>query len=359
VVATEKAARSVASEASDRWDADAYSLTVFCALVEMAILSGDAEGAEQFSRSLRKAWRRGVAFTTGWVFLVPRVLGANDAMQGRWDAAEEEFSRAQELAGESGALPELARVLLDNARMCMARGGAGDRERATELLLNAHDRFGKLGMRPFATQASALAEQLGFQMGGGTGASRVEDVADEPELFDASGRSQRFEERSFRIIFFTDMEESTSALERLGDFAARRIMRLHDRVLRAAVREQGGSEIQHTGDGLMVSFSSASNAIYCADHIHRDFERHSAEHPQDSIRVRIGVHGGEPLIQEDRLFGVAVNAAARLCNHAEPGTTLVSDVVRQLVAGQPFQFGDRGKEVLKGFSEPFRVFELI
>jgi len=342
----------------DEWGEDAYALQGFCASVEIATLSGDAAAAELFTRPLREAWRKDVGFTTGWVYLLPRVLGVADAMQGRWDTAEEEFASALELAEESGASPELARVLLDTAHMCVSRGGADDTDRATGLLLTAHDRFEKLGMTPFAIRACALAEQLGFQIGPGSGTSWVGDSPDELEGSGPVESYQEPRERSFRIIFFSDMEGFTEALRRMGDLAGRRMIRLHDRVIRSAVREHGGSEIQHTGDGLMVAFPSASSAIRCAQRIHRDFERHGVEHPHESIRVRIGLHGGEPLIQEDRLFGLAVNAAARLCDRARPGATLVSDVVRQLVAGQPIQFSDCGKETLKGFSEPFRVFEV-
>ncbi len=74
--------------------------------------------------------------------------------------------------------------------------------------------------------------------------------------------------------------------------------------------------------------------------------------------MRIGLNAGEPVAEEDDLFGTAVQFAARICDHAEPGQILVSDVVRQLVAGKDFLFSDRGEVALRGFEDPVRLYEV-
>ena len=74
--------------------------------------------------------------------------------------------------------------------------------------------------------------------------------------------------------------------------------------------------------------------------------------------MRIGLNAGEPVAEEDDLFGTAVQFAARICNHAEPGQILTSDVVRQLVAGKQFLFSDRGEVALRGFEDPVRLYEV-
>ena len=74
--------------------------------------------------------------------------------------------------------------------------------------------------------------------------------------------------------------------------------------------------------------------------------------------MRIGLNAGEPIAEEEDLFGSAVNMAARICGHAEAGQILVSDVVRQLVAGKGFLFADRGEAALRGFDDPARLYEV-
>ena len=77
-----------------------------------------------------------------------------------------------------------------------------------------------------------------------------------------------------------------------------------------------------------------------------------------AIRVRIGLNAGEPIAEEEDLFGTAVIAAARIAGQASGGEILASDVVRQLVAGKGFLFSDRGDAVLRGFDDPVRLYEV-
>jgi class 3 adenylate cyclase/pimeloyl-ACP methyl ester carboxylesterase len=158
-------------------------------------------------------------------------------------------------------------------------------------------------------------------------------------------------------ILFTDMEESITLTRRLGDAKAQEVLRTHNSIIRDALRAHSGSEIKHTGDGIMASFSSASRALECAIAIQRAFARHN-ETVQEPIRVRIGLNAGEPVAEERDLFGTAVQLAARVCAHAEPAQILVPIVVRDLAAGKGFLFSDRGDVVLRGFEEPVRLYEV-
>ncbi len=156
-------------------------------------------------------------------------------------------------------------------------------------------------------------------------------------------------------ILFTDIEGSTELMSRLGDRAARDLLREYEAIARDAFALQGGREVKALGDGFMATFHSAVRALECAVAIQRRVaERGTAE----ALRVRIGINAGEPIPERDDLFGSAVNLAARLAAQAEGGTILVCDVVRQLVTGKGFVFEDRGLAVFKGFPEPVRVFEL-
>ncbi len=76
------------------------------------------------------------------------------------------------------------------------------------------------------------------------------------------------------------------------------------------------------------------------------------------VGVRIGLDAGEPIAEDDDLFGMAVIKASRICDRAEPGQVLVSDVVRQLCEGKGFEFTSVGDATLKGFDEPVALFEV-
>ncbi len=80
--------------------------------------------------------------------------------------------------------------------------------------------------------------------------------------------------------------------------------------------------------------------------------------PGEPLSVRIGINAGEPIAEDSDLFGSSVITAARIASNARGRQVLVSDVVRQLVAGKWFRFNDTGDQVLKGISEPVRVWEL-
>ena len=166
-------------------------------------------------------------------------------------------------------------------------------------------------------------------------------------------------------ILFTDMESSTATTQRLGDARAQELVRKHNTVVREALAEHGGSEIKHTGDGIMASFTSASTGVACAVAIQRALESHNQGQSLDPrpatidpVRVRIGLNAGEPVAEDSDLFGTAVQLASRICARAEPGEILASNVVRELVAGKGFLFADRGEEALRGFEDPVHLYEV-
>ncbi len=159
-------------------------------------------------------------------------------------------------------------------------------------------------------------------------------------------------------ILITDMEGSTTLTQRLGDAKAQDVLHTHNGILRDALRAHSGSEIKHTGDGIMASFASASRALECAIAMQRAFAAHNESNPDVAIRVRIGLNAGEPVAEEKDLFGTAVQLAARICAHAEPGQILAPIVVRELAAGKKFLFSDLGETVLRGFEDPVRLYEV-
>jgi len=162
---------------------------------------------------------------------------------------------------------------------------------------------------------------------------------------------------AFRTVLFTDVEESTALTQRLGDAKAREVLRAHERIVREALKAHGGSEIKALGDGFMASFSSATRALECAIAMQRAFADHN-ESAEEPIRVRVGLNAGEPIAEEEDLFGTAVITAARIAAKAEGGEILAANVVRELAAGKGFLFADRGDVALRGFEDPVRLYEV-
>ncbi len=160
-------------------------------------------------------------------------------------------------------------------------------------------------------------------------------------------------------ILFTDLASSTALTQRLGDAKAQELVRAHNAIVRDALKMHGGAEIKHTGDGIMASFPSASRALECAVAIQRAVEEHGVgAHGRAPLQVHIGLNAGEPVAEEQDLFGTAVQLARRICDHAESGEILASNVVRELSAGKAFLFADRGQAALRGFEDPVRLYEV-
>ena len=162
----------------------------------------------------------------------------------------------------------------------------------------------------------------------------------------------------FATILLTDMEGSTTLADRLGDNKAQEVRRAHNEIVRAALTANSGSEIKHTGDGIMASFATASSALDAAIAIQRGVAAHKEEQPDSPLGVYVGLNAGEPIAEDDDLFGTSINLAARICDHAEAGQILAANVVRELAAGKDFMFSDLGETELRGFEDPVKLWEL-
>ena len=160
---------------------------------------------------------------------------------------------------------------------------------------------------------------------------------------------------AFRVIFFSDIEGSTAMTQRIGDDAAVRLLGVHDEVVRTALGTHDGREVKHTGDGIMASFVSVTRALGCSVVVQHGLAEHTAANPDRPLRVRIGLGAGEPVAQDNDLFGAAVQLSSRLCDHGEAGEIVVSGVVREMAIGKNFDFTDLEDINLKGFPEPVRV----
>jgi len=131
-------------------------------------------------------------------------------------------------------------------------------------------------------------------------------------------------------------------------------MHLHDAVMEAAVTRHGGRVVKTIGDAFMAEFAVPSAAVEAAIEAQQEI-RGKFVGSDVPVQVRIGINAGEPIEEDGDLHGASVVIAKRLESAAESGGILVSDVVKQAVAGKEFAFGDRGLVELKGFDEPVRA----
>ena len=160
-------------------------------------------------------------------------------------------------------------------------------------------------------------------------------------------------------LLFTDLVGSMALLDELGDDEAERLRRVHFELLRDVVTAHAGQEVKNLGDGLMVAFPSAVNAVSCAIGIQQAVHRHNARRGDDRLQVRVGLNVGEPIRDEGDYFGTPVVVAKRLCDTAGGGQILASGLVRGLVGSRgSFTFRSLGQTALKGISEPLETWEV-
>jgi len=163
---------------------------------------------------------------------------------------------------------------------------------------------------------------------------------------------------AFRAIMFTDLKDSTRMSTTFGDTKALHLLHVHNVLTRNALRDHRGREVKHTGDGIMASFDSVLDAVECAITIQKAFAAHNQAEPDAAMHLRIGISAGEPIEEHGDLFGNAVQLAARICAHADPGRILVAGAVRDQYPGKEQSFSDLGEMTPKGFDRAIQVYEV-
>jgi class 3 adenylate cyclase len=146
---------------------------------------------------------------------------------------------------------------------------------------------------------------------------------------------------AFRIIMFTDLEGSTAMTTALGDRKSMHLLHIHNAITRNAIKDHNGREIKHTGDGFMISFVTADDGTRCAASIHR-----------------IGLSAGEPVEENNDLFGSSVQMAARVCGSALPDQILAVESVIDNCNLRRQEFLPVGEKIFKGFTEPTNLYEI-
>jgi branched-chain amino acid transport system substrate-binding protein len=182
----------------------------------------------------------------------------------------------------------------------------------------------------------------------------------EPSAGDASESSATQPDSITRGFLFSDLRGYTAFVETHGATTAATLLSRYRELARTAIARFGGAEIKTEGDSFYVVFSSVSSAVRCGLTIAADAASVSLEHPDQPIRVGIGIHAGETVEMGGGYVGSPVNIAARICAQAAAGEVLVSETVRALTQSLlPVRFERRGRRQLKGIAESIALFAVL
>jgi class 3 adenylate cyclase len=171
------------------------------------------------------------------------------------------------------------------------------------------------------------------------------------DVWQAGGWEEAEPDRMLATVLFTDIIDSTTKAIELGDRGWRDLLERHHAMVRRELLRFRGREIDTAGDGFFAAFDGPARAVRCAEAI-------SAGVRSLGIEIRAGLHTGECEMIGDKLGGIAVHIGARVAALARPGEVLVSNTVKDLVAGSGLSFGERGVHVLKGVPGEWRLYAL-
>jgi eukaryotic-like serine/threonine-protein kinase len=304
-------------------------LTCTALLSEVCDYLNDTKRAEPLYNLLLPYERRNIVVGRGGFCLgsTARYLGLLASLMGRYDDAEAHFETALEMNRRMRATPWQAHTRHDYARMLLRRGFHEDMARVDELLTSALSISREIGMRSLVAKVAGLRlEAHGYAPTDST--STIDAVSsiiqrDRPDL-----RGHTAPDGTVTIMF-SDIEGSTQMTDRLGDHRWMEVLGIHNEIIRREVAKEKGFEVKSAGDGFMVAFSSAARALRAAIAIQRALALYNS-HSDEPMRVRIGMHTGEAIRQEDDFYGRNVILAARIGAAAHGGEILVSSVLKEL-----------------------------
>ena len=162
-------------------------------------------------------------------------------------------------------------------------------------------------------------------------------------------------------FLFTDIEGSTALLKALGHDRYAEALEVHDRIVRSAVTAYRGQVVDTQGDALFVAFATAADAVAAAVDAQRDL---TTERWPDgaAVRVRMGLHTGEPRVGEQRYVGIGVHRAARIAAAGHGGQVLLSSTTRELAEedlSPGVSIRDLGERRLKDIDQPQHLYQLV
>lgn len=178
------------------------------------------------------------------------------------------------------------------------------------------------------------------------------EIQDQCDGWVLGGPPDRGITTAFASVLFTDIVDSTRQASKLGDHGWKQLVEHHDTICARIVDNHRGRVVKYTGDGLLATFPDPVAALAAATAM-------QGELASSGISIRAGLHVGQiELREEGDIAGIAVNIAARVEAHAEPGQILVSQTVRDMLMGTQQDFIDAGQHQLKGVEGIWRLYQL-
>ena len=176
-----------------------------------------------------------------------------------------------------------------------------------------------------------------------------ESIARETRAFVEDERPEDVPDSVLATVLFTDLVGSTERAATIGDRAWRDLLSRHHEDVRRELVRYRGEEIDSAGDGFFCRFDGPARAVACAQTI-------VTRAKELDLAVRAGIHTGECEVVGEKLAGISVVTGARVAALADSGEVLVSQTVKDLVAGSGFEFIDRGTHELKGVPGDWRLY---
>ncbi len=286
------------------------------------------------------------------------------AIEERWGTREYAAQILKDIdprhAGDTGLIDWWA----TNMRLSASPGAAADLLRmyyemdVREILPAIHVPTLVLASDPMADVANAMANAIP-----GAELARIHDPAPvvganpEPFVEQIARFVRRIEgeeaalDRVLATVLFTDIVASTERAARMGDRAWRDIVARHHALIRGLIARWRGREMDTAGDGFFAAFDGPARAIRCANAI-------VAGVRSLGIEVRCGLHTGECEVFDGKVSGLTVSIGARVAAQADPSEVLVSQTVRDLVAGSDLAFDEAGEHELKGVPDRWRLYRV-
>jgi class 3 adenylate cyclase/pimeloyl-ACP methyl ester carboxylesterase len=156
-------------------------------------------------------------------------------------------------------------------------------------------------------------------------------------------------DRVLATVLFTDIVDSTTQGAALGDRAWGKVRAEHDQIVRANLARYRGREIKTMGDGFLATFDGPARGVRCAEAI-------AAQVQPLGVEIRAGLHTGEVAFEGDDVAGLGVAICARIGAKAGASEVLVSQTVKDIVAGSGLTFEDAGEHELKGVPDRWRLY---
>jgi class 3 adenylate cyclase len=183
--------------------------------------------------------------------------------------------------------------------------------------------------------------------------SSSEDLPLEIERFLTTLHAEQVEfDRYLATVLFTDIVGSTEIAATRGDAGWRELVERHHHVVRGALARYRGTEMDTAGDGFFATFDGPARAVACALAI--------AKNVRDlGVEIRAGVHTGEMQLIDGKAGGIAVTIGSRIMSTAGASQVVVSQTVRDLVAGSGLTFEDAGEHELKGVPDRWRLYRVV